>query len=104
MKTKIIILAAMFSLTSCMTTKTNVGEYKQQTGKECVYSKGKQVWLLWGIFPVGRTHVETPTDGNCQVVTRFTFVDMLIQGLTAGIVTTETIKVKVKKQNSVVNK
>jgi hypothetical protein len=44
-----------------------------------------------------KTSVSTPVDGNCQVITRFSFVDFLISGLTGGIVRTETIKVKAKK-------
>jgi hypothetical protein len=86
------------SFTSCMTTKTNVGAYKETQGEEYTYAKGKQVWLLWGLFPLGRTNVNTPGDGNCQVITRFNFFDFLVSGLTGGIVTTETIKVKAKRK------
>jgi len=46
---------------------------------------------------MGRTSVNTPSNGNCQVVTKFNFGDVLISGLTGGIVTTYTIKVKAKK-------
>ncbi|MEI6882303.1 MAG: hypothetical protein WCK82_13355 [Bacteroidota bacterium] len=91
-----IIVSTTF--TSCMTTKTNVGAYRETQGNEYTYAKGKQIWLFWGIMPLGRTSVSTPGDGNCQVITRFGFVDFLISGLTGGIVTTETIKVKAKKK------
>ena len=80
-----------------MTTKTAVGEYKEQQGKEYTYAKGKQLWLFWGIVPIGRTSVNTPGDGNCEVVTRFNVGDALISGLTLGIVTSYTIKVKAKR-------
>ena len=94
------LLAIIFSttFTSCMTTKTNVGAYKETQGEEYTYAKGKQIWLFWGLLPLGRTSVNTPGDGNCQVITRYNFSDVLISGLTAGIVTTETIKVKAKKK------
>jgi hypothetical protein len=85
-------------LTSCLTTKTDVGAYRETQGEEYKYAKGKQVWLFWGIIPLGRTKVNTPSDGNCQVVTRFNFGDVLISGLTGGIVTTYTVKVNAKKQ------
>ena len=85
-------------LTSCLTTKTDVGAYRETQGEEYKYAKGKQVWLFWGIIPLGRTKVNTPSDGNCQVVTRFNFGDVLISGLTGGIVTTYTVKVNSKKQ------
>jgi Bor protein len=90
-----IILASILS--SCMMTKTSVGAFKETKGNEYTYSKGKQWWLFWGIVPVGRTSLSTPTDGACQVITRYNFVDFLISGLTAGILTTETIKVVAKK-------
>lgn len=86
------------SLTSCMMTKTNVGAYRETQGNEYTYGKGKQIWLFWGLLPLGRTSVNTPGDGNCQVITRFNLGDALISGLTGGIVTTYTIKVKAKKK------
>jgi uncharacterized protein YceK len=97
---QLIILLAITAttlLSSCMTTMTNVGPYRDTPGTEQVYAQGKQVWLIWGIFPLGRKNVDTPKDGNCQVKTRLTFVDLLVSGLTGGIVTTYTITVKVKR-------
>jgi hypothetical protein len=90
-----LILAAFLS--SCMMTRTSVGAFKETKGNEYTYSKGKQWWLFWGILPLGRTSLSTPTDGSCQVITRYNFVDFLISGLTAGILTTETIKVVAKR-------
>lgn len=98
---QILRLAIVFSValfaSSCMTTKTNVGGYREIQGTEYTYAKGKQMWLFWGLLPIGRNSVNTPGSGDCQVITRFNFVDFLISGLTAGIVTTETIKVKAKR-------
>jgi hypothetical protein len=81
-----------------MMTKTSVGAYKESPGKEYTYDKGKQMWLFWGVVPIGRTNVSTPTTGECEVITKFRFTDVLICGLTAGIVTSYSIKVKAKKQ------
>lgn len=92
----IVFCVALFA-SSCMTTKTNVGAYREIQGTEYTYAKGKQMWLFWGLLPIGRNSVNTPESGDCQVITRFNFVDFLISGLTAGIVTTETIKVKAKR-------
>lgn len=97
MKKIILHLAATLILSSCMTTKTYVGKYQEQTGKEYKYSKTKQIWILWGLIPVGRTHAPTPADGNCLVITRFNVTDAIISSLTGGIVITETIKIKAKK-------
>lgn len=85
-------------LTSCMTTKTSVGAYTETTGTEYTYAKGRQIWLFWGLLPLGRTDVNSPVDGNCEVITRFTFGDVLISSLTGGIVSTYTIKVKAKRK------
>ena len=84
-------------LHSCMTTKTNVGTYRELQGEEYTYAKGKQLWLFWGLIPLGRTDVNTPTDGNCQVITRHNFGDVLIGGITGGILTSHTIKIKAKR-------
>jgi hypothetical protein len=97
MKKVIYTIAFTALLTSCMTTRTPVGNYVETEGKEYTYAKGKQFWVLWGIFPIGRTQVNTPSDGNCQVVTKYKFSDILISGLTGGIVTSYSIKVEVKK-------
>lgn len=80
-----------------MMTRTSVGAFRETRGNEYTYSKGKQWWLFWGIIPVGRTSLSTPTDGSCQVITKYNFVDFLISGLTAGILTTETIRVVAKR-------
>ena len=85
------------SMTSCMTTKTNVGAYRESQGSTYTYAKGKQIWLFWNILPLGRTSVSTPTNGSCQVITRFNLVDCLVTGLTGGLVSMETVKVVAKK-------
>jgi hypothetical protein len=91
------IIIGSILMTSCMTTKTPVGEYLSQTGTEYTYDKGKQFWVFWGLVPIGRTHVNTPSDGNCEVVSKFKFTDVLISGLTGGILTSYSIKVNAKK-------
>jgi hypothetical protein len=80
-----------------MTTKTNVGAYRETQGEEYTYAKGKQMWLFWGLIPLGRTSVSTPADGNCQVITRYNVGDAIISSLTGGIFTTHTIKIKAKR-------
>jgi len=98
MKHLIIITLLAIGLSSCMTTKTSVGAFRETQGNEYTYAKGKQIWLFWGIFPLGRTSVNTPGDGNCQVITRLNGGDFIISLLTGGIITTQTIKVVAKKQ------
>ena len=98
MKKSIIAIAILSSLTSCMTTQTPVGAYMETPGKEITFDKGKQFWLFWGIVPIGKTHVSTPSNGNCQVTTKIKLGDFIISGLTVGIVTSTSIKVEVKEQ------
>jgi hypothetical protein len=85
------------SFTSCMTTKTSVGQFEEQQGQVYKYAKGKQFWLFGGLLPIGRTNVNTPGDGDCEVVTRYTFGDALINVVTLGILHTKTIKVNAKR-------
>ena len=100
MKKFLILGTALLMLSACRTTKTDVGQFRETPTEDYVYAKGKQVWLFWGLLPVGRTKVNTPSSGNCQVVTRTNLADFLISGITAGIVTTETIKIKAKRENA----
>jgi hypothetical protein len=98
MKKFVFIIILLSGFTSCMMTKTPVGAYLETQGKEVTFDKGKQFWLFWGIVPVGRTHVTTPSNGNCQVTTKIRLTDFIISGLTGGIVTSTSIKVEVKEQ------
>lgn len=96
-KTLLLALLCVLCFSSCLTTKTNVGNYREATGSSYKYSKSKQLWLFWGLMPIGRTHTSTPTTGSCQVITRFNITDLILSGLTGGIVISETIKVEAKK-------
>ena len=93
----ILISVICISFTSCLTTKTNVGNYREAAGSPYKYSKSKQIWLFWGLMPIGRTNTATPTNGSCQVITRFNIADLLIANITGGLIITETIKVEAKK-------
>jgi hypothetical protein len=95
-----IVLLSSMLMSSCMTTKTSVGSFNEEEGKEYVYDRGKQMWLFWGLLPIGRTDLSTPSDGTCEIVTKFKFTDVLISSLTGGLVTSYSIKVKDKKQDN----
>jgi hypothetical protein len=94
----LVTISMTTTLSSCLTTKTSVGAYRETEGNEYTYAKGKQFWLFWGLLPMGRTSVNTPGDGNCEIVTKFNFGDAIISGLTGGIVTSYSIKVNAKKK------
>jgi hypothetical protein len=100
-----LILVLIVALTSsCLTTKTSVGDFNDKPGVEYTYAKGKQIWLFWGLIPLGRTSVNTPQEKDCKVITRFNFSDVLVSSLTGGLVTTYTIKIKAKRIEEKVEK
>ncbi|MEM7373545.1 MAG: hypothetical protein AAF587_33275 [Bacteroidota bacterium] len=97
-------LILTLSLSSCLMTQTMVGEYQEEAGREYVYAKGKQFWLFWGIIPLGRTNVNTPSSGNCEVITKFQPGDVIISAITGGIISSYSIKVKAKRSEGNFNK
>jgi hypothetical protein len=97
MKKALFILLAVAMLSSCMTTQTVVGNYRDTPGREYKYDSKKQIWLFYGLIPLGRANAATPADGSCKITTQYTFSDFLISAITAGVITTYTIKVEAKK-------
>lgn len=90
----IILIASLLS--SCMTTRTNVNRYKETSGQTYRYAKGKQLYLFWGLIPLGRATVATPTEVPCQIRTSHSFFDLLCTSITGGILSMQTIKVMAK--------
>ena len=95
-----ILILTTFLLSSCMTTRTSVQNYKETHGQEYRYSKAKQCYLFWGLIPLGRTIIATPEDKPCQVRTSFRFFDALCSIITGGIFSMQTIKVMTKRSPS----
>ena len=66
----LLMAATMLLLPSCYVTRTRVGGYREDTkeahARTYTYAKGKQVYLLWGPIPLGRTSVATPEEGEGQ--------------------------------------
>ena len=102
-KSILLLMIVALLLPSCMTTRTSVGTYREQEGKTYTYSKGKQMYLFWGLIPLGRTRLGTPTDGNCEVRTCYNFWDALLSCITGGIFEMQTITVKAKKNEIAIN-
>lgn len=92
----LVVLMMMF-LPSCMTTRTSVSNYRETSGEVYTYSKGKQLYLFWGLIPLGRTRVATPSSGSCEIRTSYNFWDAFLSCITGGIFEMQTIKVKAKK-------
>lgn len=98
---KLFLFAAFaFMLTSCTVTRTTIGDGPiGKQGITQVHSKGKQLYLFWGLLPLGYTSPPIPADNNCQIKTSRNVGDALITYITFGIVQSRTIKVLVKKEN-----
>lgn len=97
MRKFILFVFCSLMLSSCMTTRTSVGNYQESRkagAKTFTYARGKQCYLFWGLVPLGRTNVATPPHGNCQIRTCYNFWDALVSALTAGIFEMQTITVK----------
>gem|GEM_PF-2046379 len=96
----VLLLIGALTMTSCHVTKTSVNGYNQTKGVSYQYGKAKQCYLFWGLLPVGRTTVATPTNEPCLVKTKFKFVDLLVSGLTGGIFGMQTVEVRAKRVDS----
>lgn len=94
------ILIVSIVLSSCMTTKTSTGSYMLDKGETSTYARTKQVWLCWGVIPVGRSNVKTPVDKDFQLITRYNLIDFLAFGITGGFVKSYSIIVKTKNKIS----
>ena len=99
--TKVIIMILVATmLSSCMTTRTSMNGYKEESGKTYKYSQGKQCYLFWGLIPIGRTSVSTPEGEPCQVRTSFRFFDAICSSITGGFFSMQTIKVMAKQHST----
>lgn len=83
---------AVMGLSSCYTNRVNVAGYTSDFGVEKTYDRAKQWYLFEGLIPIGRAHVNTPSDGVCQIRSYYSPLDALITVLTAGLVSTRTVK------------
>ncbi len=102
MKGKIYVVIAIMTLmlSSCMTTRTTVGEGPMgKGGAKNVYSKTKQVYLFWGFMSLGNSQPKIPDHGNIQIKTSYNVADAFVAGLTGGLFAMRTIKVLVKKED-----
>ena len=95
--TILLLLGVLTLLPSCMTTRTNIQNFKETQGQEYLYAKGRQCYLFWGLIPLGRTSVATPVEQPCQVRTRFGFWDGFLSTITAGIFSMQQIRIYAKR-------
>ena len=95
MKKLLICIISLVLFTSCYTTWTTVGNYKQleQQGlKTYQYDKSKQYYLFGGLIPLGHSHANTPNE-PCEIKSKFKFGDFLITAITCDIFCSRTVYV-----------
>ncbi len=98
---KVLILTALalsaFALPSCMKTQTYVGDYQKLTynGSENYYEfyRGRRTYLFGGMIPLSKGEPNIPPSGNCEIITKMTFVDYLLSGLCDGLFSFQTIQI-----------
>ena len=101
-------LVAMF-LPSCMKTQTYVGDYQKQTynGSENYYEyyKGRRCYLFFGLIPLSKGEPNTPPPPNCEILTKQTFVDCILSGLTYNLFSFQTVRINaVRDENKNTNR
>ena len=80
-----------------MKMATPIGNYALTEGRSITYAKAKQVYLFEGLVRLGHVTVATPPDGNCEIRTYRTLLwDRFISYITLGIITVQTIEVRIK--------
>lgn len=96
----VIVVAILLTFSSCMTTRTTIGEGPVGKGEaKKVCSKTKQVYLFWGLMSLGNSQPKVPSHGNVQIKTSYNVADALVSGLTGGLFAMQTIKVLIKKED-----
>ncbi len=87
----VLAVFAMTMLAGCFTHEHIVG-----TGAATGYTESAKQWyLLWGAMSVNNVDTKAMSGAaqNYKIITQSSIVDMVISGLTAGILAPRTMKV-----------
>ena len=87
----VLVVFATGLVTSCMTHEHIVG-----TGAATGYTESAKQWyLLWGAMPLNHVDTKAMSGGaeNYKIITTSSLVDLIISGLTAGIIFPRTVRV-----------
>ena len=90
MKKVLVSLVFVVLLSSCYTSRTYVGNVKPGDKVEVAQVK-KNHFLVAGLVCLSKdTEV---SNGNCVVLNQFTFIDLILSGVTGGLYTPNTTKI-----------
>lgn len=97
---KSILIASLLStitLSSCTVQRYTIGYGPVgPQSVERVYSSDRNFYLIGGLIPLNQPHPRVPDDGNYQIKSSYNLVDILIIGLTGGLITSRKTKILVK--------
>lgn len=93
-----ILMTCLLLTTSCLTHRHTVGDGPVGAqGRTEVYSRAKQVYIFWGLVPLGRPQPAAPSHGDYQIKTGYNIGDALLSVVTGGILQFRTIRIIVHK-------
>jgi len=96
-----ILIAITFcitlSLNSCYVNRTTIGDGPMGKIDGVKFSKVKQMYLVWGLIPLGHSQPVLPQQCGYQVKSCFNFWDALVSSITGGIFSMRTVKIIVYK-------
>ena len=78
-------------LCGCQTTRVTNGSGFNHKGST-VLVKRKQIWLAWGLIPLGKNNIILPKESI--VIIKNNAFDLSVALITAGFVQTKTVKIK----------
>ena len=87
----------MVALSSCTVQRYTIGNGPigpQQV--ERVYDSERNFYLLGGLISLNQPHPRTPDNGNYQIKTNYDILDLIISGVTGGLITSRKTKILVK--------
>ncbi|GAB4206428.1 MAG: hypothetical protein Fur0023_16310 [Bacteroidia bacterium] len=87
----ILISASLLTMQSCYVYTTNIGKGPQ--GNTVI--KKKNHYLIEGLVPLNTVDVQKEANTtDMEITVKFTFIDLLIAGLTGGIYTPTTVIIR----------
>lgn len=94
MKKFILFILSIVVFTSCYTTRTYIGNYKQlsKTMQSYEYDQARQFYVISGLVPLGRPQPKVPNE-PCMIQVKSKFVDYLLSLGTFGILSSRTVEV-----------
>jgi hypothetical protein len=99
---KIFVLSSLILFyTSCSVSRHTVGNGPigvENPQNNEVFDKSKHVYAVYGLITLKETQLKIPQTGNYQYYSSFNIFDGILSTLTAGLVTTRTEKIIIKKQ------